>query len=66
MLLWLAEIVDMAVATYLDEHVLGGYHFLMQNYVQGGARSLSFCEQASDPAIFLLDKIVVRLTWSSQ
>ena len=26
----------MAIAWYLDEHVLGGYMFLMQNYEPGG------------------------------
>ncbi|KZV92257.1 hypothetical protein EXIGLDRAFT_614640 [Exidia glandulosa HHB12029] len=33
--LWLAKMFDMAVACYLDEHVLGGYVFLMQNYLPG-------------------------------
>lgn len=36
--LWAAKMVDMAVACYLDEHVLGGYTFLMQNYQPGGTR----------------------------
>jgi len=35
-LLWFARMVDMAIAWYLDEHVLGGYMFLMQNYEPGG------------------------------
>lgn len=39
--LWCAKMVDMAVACYLDEHVLGGYMFLMQNY-QPGDRIVMF------------------------
>ncbi|KAF9644334.1 hypothetical protein BDM02DRAFT_3213730 [Thelephora ganbajun] len=34
-LTWLAKIADEAIAWYLDEHVRGGYKFLMQNYRQG-------------------------------
>jgi len=30
-----ASLLDFAVAWYLDEHVSGGYRFLMQNYRQG-------------------------------
>ncbi|RDX42628.1 hypothetical protein OH76DRAFT_1410973 [Lentinus brumalis] len=32
---WCAKILDEAFAWYLDEHVRGGYQFLMQNYVPG-------------------------------
>ncbi|KAH8104644.1 hypothetical protein BXZ70DRAFT_601721 [Cristinia sonorae] len=32
---WAAKIMDQAVAWYLDEHVRGGYIFLMQNYRAG-------------------------------
>ncbi|KAI0712063.1 hypothetical protein C8Q76DRAFT_733337 [Earliella scabrosa] len=32
---WGAKILDEAFAWYLDEHVRGGYQFLMQNYVAG-------------------------------
>ncbi|KAI0699326.1 hypothetical protein C8T65DRAFT_659921 [Cerioporus squamosus] len=32
---WCAKILDEAFAWYLDEHVRGGYQFLMQNYVAG-------------------------------
>ncbi|KZP18957.1 hypothetical protein FIBSPDRAFT_1045887 [Athelia psychrophila] len=32
---WLAKIADQAVAWYLDEHVMQGYTFLMQNYRDG-------------------------------
>ncbi|KAH7097526.1 hypothetical protein BKA62DRAFT_833227 [Auriculariales sp. MPI-PUGE-AT-0066] len=35
LMLWIAQMVDMAIAWYLDEHVLGGYMFLMQNYRAG-------------------------------
>ncbi|EMD39907.1 hypothetical protein CERSUDRAFT_81231 [Gelatoporia subvermispora B] len=32
---WIAKILDEAVAWYLDEHVRGGYEFLVQNYHPG-------------------------------
>lgn len=32
---WCAKILDLAVAWYLDQHVMDGYRFLMQNYREG-------------------------------
>ncbi|KAJ8481473.1 hypothetical protein ONZ45_g15310 [Pleurotus djamor] len=32
---WLAKIADQAIAWYLDQHVIEGYRFLMQNYRVG-------------------------------
>jgi len=34
-LTWVAKMADEAVAWYLNEHVMGGYQFLMQNYRAG-------------------------------
>ncbi|KAF9076868.1 hypothetical protein BDP27DRAFT_1389158 [Rhodocollybia butyracea] len=34
------KIVDMAIAWYLDAHVMGGYEFLMQNYKAGDRISI--------------------------
>lgn len=34
-LTWIAEMADEAFAWYLNEHVMGGYEFLMQNYRDG-------------------------------
>ncbi|KIY51549.1 hypothetical protein FISHEDRAFT_36896 [Fistulina hepatica ATCC 64428] len=32
---WAAKTLDMAIAWYLDQHVMDGYKFLMQNYCDG-------------------------------
>ncbi|PFH49951.1 hypothetical protein AMATHDRAFT_146421 [Amanita thiersii Skay4041] len=32
---WIAKVMDEAIAWYLDEHVMNGYRFLMQNYRRG-------------------------------
>ncbi|KAH6911504.1 hypothetical protein BKA70DRAFT_1267909 [Coprinopsis sp. MPI-PUGE-AT-0042] len=32
---WCAKIMDLAVAWYLDQHVMDGYRFIMQNYREG-------------------------------
>ncbi|KAF8338078.1 uncharacterized protein EI90DRAFT_3013398 [Cantharellus anzutake] len=32
---WLAKIADQGVAFYLDQHILGGYHFLQENWRPG-------------------------------
>jgi uncharacterized protein (DUF2235 family) len=32
---WGAKILDLALAWYLDQHVMDGYRFLMQNYREG-------------------------------
>ncbi|KAJ2929449.1 hypothetical protein H1R20_g7642, partial [Candolleomyces eurysporus] len=32
---WFAVLMDLAIAWYLDEHVLNGYRFIMQNYRAG-------------------------------
>lgn len=31
----IVKVVDQALACYLDDHVMGGYRFLMENYVKG-------------------------------
>ena len=35
LLYWLAILLDLAFAWYLDQHVLEGYRFIMQNWKQG-------------------------------
>jgi uncharacterized protein (DUF2235 family) len=32
---WFAKVADLAVAWYLDAHVMSGYEFLMNNHLPG-------------------------------
>ncbi|KAK0187751.1 hypothetical protein F5146DRAFT_934699 [Armillaria mellea] len=59
---WVAKIADEAVAWYLNEHVMDGYRFLMQNY-RAGDRICMFGGLVTGPLQAFLGARIQRALW---